>query len=272
MSNLITKEQIALYKQMPTYLDLNRIDQLITEAQKFDLKKALGDKLYFKFINNYGTENIVINYSNLLAGVFTIDEIVSGKVSATVVATGKVVSDAAGVLTISPLTGTWEIATTLLAGTSAATANVDSIEFGIYYQLFKGKTYTDPSDEELKIQYEGLIPCLAYWSYARLLEVQNITVTSTGVDRKNTNYSTKVDDIPMAKRITQARSGAIEYFEMVVKFISDMNYTSKVYPYFDCGLQPVKNASIKMITVDRFARESNSTIIPNQTIFPNNYI
>lgn len=257
MSYLITKTDILDYKQFTDNVPDNRINPYILEAQEFDLKAALGYALYFELMSQY--KRISIAYNTLAIGVFTVGETVSGKLSATVVATGTVISNASGVLVLDIVSGSFDTATTLLGGTGGATANITSITYGKYYKLLHGEEYTDSSS--IAITYKGIIAPLVYWSYARFVENQSMTVTATGLSEKTNEFSKGVGDKMITQRISQARSGALAYFEFVKKYLCDKNTADATnFPLWNTGSKEQRiGGGNRFTTVDRFTSESTNT-------------
>jgi len=257
MSLLISKTDILDFKQFTENVPDNRINPYITESQEFDLKAALGYPLFFELMTYYKRISIVFN--TLVGTPYVVGETISGKLSATVVATGTVISNASGVLVLDIVSGSFDTATTLLGGTGAATANVVSMTYGKYYKLLHGETYTDAQD--YSITFKGIRAALVYWAYARFVENQNMTVTATGLNQKENEFSKGVDSKMIAARISQARSGALAFFEDVKKYLCDMNTEDATnFPLWRTGTEDrgISGGS-RYTTVNAFRSNGTST-------------
>lgn len=109
-----------------------------------------------------------------------------------------------------------------------------------YSDLFNGSIY-DRGDE--KDFHEGLKAVLVYHSWARFLVNDGIQSTPSGFVIKQTQYSAPVDPIRLSKMIAQARSGALQYEQMVESFL---NLKSDEYPLFKKVSSSRKKGSIKI--------------------------
>jgi hypothetical protein len=89
---------------------------------------------------------------------------------------------------------------------------------GIAYAI-NGRTYN----------YEGLSPCLSYFSLARFCENNPINVTKYGLVAKLDDSSTSLDPLIIKQAITGLRSVAIQYQTDVEQFLVDKAST---YPLF----------------------------------------
>lgn len=125
---------------------------------------------------------------------------------------------------------------------------------GKYTDLLNGVEYIDRLGHS--ILFLGIKPAIVYWTYARLIENQQLTITATGVNVKTNQYSDMASQTEISKRVTQARSGAYSYFQTAEKFLIDKNIESRIYPLWLIGLNETKSGGIRMTTVDRFTRES----------------
>lgn len=250
MKSLITKNDITLFKLIPTNISDERVTPYIVEAQQFDLLENLGAPLFYDLLRDSGNEIASIPYTGL-TGAFQIGETVNvgaGK-------TAKVQANAAGILTLNTIIGLWESNKTITGQTSAATATSGNITFGKYYLLMNGESYVDPSGYQ--IDYQGLKPALIYWTFARFIENQQISITSHGVVEKTNDYSEQVSEKKIAYRITQARSGALNYFRLVEKYLCDKNTGITTYPLYTSYI-PInkKSGGAKISIVDRFSKGS----------------
>jgi hypothetical protein len=72
-----------------------------------------------------------------------------------------------------------------------------------------------------------IIPCLCYWTYARFVKNNRVTVTSNGVVSKNVDGSVQSNDGAVAMLITDANEAAANYANRLIKYL---NENSKDYP------------------------------------------
>lgn len=88
-----------------------------------------------------------------------------------------------------------------------------------YMDLINGTTYADPHG--YNIIYEGLIPTMVYFTFARFIEADAVRYTATGpVTKKHDNADPlKISDI--TKLVQQQRSVANAHANEVEKFLSD---------------------------------------------------
>lgn len=89
----------------------------------------------------------------------------------------------------------------------------------IYQDLLKGvASYTDPYTGN-PIGYNGLIPILVYYSLARIIESNQVNITSYGVVRKNVQQSEPIDLKVIKEQITGLRSMAVSYQKEAERFL-----------------------------------------------------
>lgn len=69
MNPIITKEQIAAFKQLTVHMnEVKLLNQYIVEAQEFDLRPFLGDALYMAVVEDYEASPSLQDYSDLYNG------------------------------------------------------------------------------------------------------------------------------------------------------------------------------------------------------------
>ncbi len=78
-----------------------------------------------------------------------------------------------------------------------------------YSDLFEGLIYTDKSGKQ--ISYEGMIPSLIYWSFARFVEMDSVHYTSTGPVAKRHDEADVIGQKDIAKIVSMQRSVANAY-------------------------------------------------------------
>jgi hypothetical protein len=87
-----------------------------------------------------------------------------------------------------------------------------------YSDLFSGSSWTISGHT---YKHEGLIPILCYFSYARYKLNSNTEDTAYGTVIKRNNESEPVSEKTIARQADQARSGAMAYWNQVLKFLND---------------------------------------------------
>ena len=81
-----------------------------------------------------------------------------------------------------------------------------------YADLFNGSTYTY---SDRSYTHQGIKAVLAYYSYARYVANSNTVSTKYGLVVKENEFSSPVSEKTLARRISQAQSGAAVYQERV---------------------------------------------------------
>lgn len=93
-----------------------------------------------------------------------------------------------------------------------------------YVDLMNGKVYTYGNNS---VKFAGLKPLLAYWSYARFIEGQQLNATSFGFVTKKTEYSEPVTQKTIDKVAANARQVAAKYQSGAIMYL-DSN--TNLYP------------------------------------------
>jgi len=87
-----------------------------------------------------------------------------------------------------------------------------------YTDLLNGKEYTDVNG--YTVEFRGLKYALLYWTYARILNANQITLTSHGVVQKRSDYSDQVDLKAISNAVNDKRSFALVYWQEVERYIN----------------------------------------------------
>lgn len=111
-----------------------------------------------------------------------------------------------------------------------------------YKELYNGCTYTYGG---ITYKHEGVVPILAYFTYARYAKRSNITSTKYGLVQKTNDFSQPISSADRAQQVNDARSGAIVYQERVRHFL---NANEATYPLWRGGHKRRKSA-IKITAV-----------------------
>ena len=94
-----------------------------------------------------------------------------------------------------------------------------SLEEQHFADLYNGSVYTDTSGK--RRSHQGIVAVLAYFTFARFIENANLHSTKYGFKVKENEFSSEPSEKAIARRIAQARSGAIAYQERVKRFLDD---------------------------------------------------
>lgn len=86
-----------------------------------------------------------------------------------------------------------------------------------YVDLLNGKEYQDRAGN--KLYFDGLIPALVYWTFARFIEADSFRYTATGVVIKDHDEATALKQSEIAKLVSQQRSVANAHANNVVMFL-----------------------------------------------------
>ncbi len=89
-------------------------------------------------------------------------------------------------------------------------------QFANYQNLLNGSTYTRDGNT---VRHKGLIPAIVYFAYGRLLAEVGLSVSSSGVQRKQTLESTPVDGIEMRRHEQEAKAKAMSYINSAQVFL-----------------------------------------------------
>lgn len=101
-----------------------------------------------------------------------------------------------------------------------------------YEDLFNGLSYTYEGDLYL---HRGIIPILCYFTYARYILNSGGHSTDYGLRKKINQDSEEVSEIEKARRVTQAREGAIAYWNDVKLFLDHKKSEDPdTYEYWNC--------------------------------------
>ena len=123
--------------------------------------------------------------------------------------------------------------------------------YSIYQELLVGKVYTYSGVE---YAYEGLIPCLAYFSLARFAQHNPVHFTQSGtVIKNNADYSTPLDSTQMKALVSDLRAAAIGYQEMVELFLQHNASTYTLYQV----TEPFNQGGVKFFDSDKNFNSSN---------------
>ncbi len=97
----------------------------------------------------------------------------------------------------------------------------------IYLTLMNGEAYTFCQNET--IDYPGLTPALAWYSYARYLSSASHYSTVNGIVMPTPEHSEVVSDRSLARQISEARTAAEHYIDETHQYLCEK---SLIYPLY----------------------------------------
>lgn len=110
-----------------------------------------------------------------------------------------------------------------------------------YQDLLNGKEYT-PTGETSPVKFNGLKEVLKYYVYARMVVLDGVKSTNSGMVQKVLENSERLSSTQRVQMINQARSGAKALEDDMVKFIC--NYSTD-YPLY-CGIRKNKGLGFRI--------------------------
>ncbi len=99
-------------------------------------------------------------------------------------------------------------------------------ETAIYVTLMNGEAYTCGNDE---VDFPGVKPALAYYTYARYLSDANSYSTVNGVIVPTGVNSDSLSEKTIARKIAQARGSASHYIDEMHKYLCEKSATYPLY-------------------------------------------
>jgi hypothetical protein len=222
---LMDKSDLASYPNISANIDPARVNPCIRDAQDMDLQLFMGDAFWYDFISQFdltgfltaGIINPVTtqadgNYLNVAiggsgTGGFATIVVLGSKVTSivqTVPGIGYVIGDAFS----------WNGATFNIIGLCGV---LPSSTPQLIKDLFLGTVYNDFAGNPVK--YDGIIPALVYWTFARFIEVDQIRYTTTGPVQKNHDASEPASLKQITQLVEMQRSKANAYANKIEKFL-----------------------------------------------------
>lgn len=89
-------------------------------------------------------------------------------------------------------------------------------QFANYQNLLNGSTYTLDGNS---VRQKGLVPAVVYFTYTRLLAEVGLSVSQSGVHRKNTLESEQVSGTELRLHEQQSRASAMSYLNSAKTFL-----------------------------------------------------
>ncbi|HEY4326392.1 MAG TPA: hypothetical protein VGN20_20580 [Mucilaginibacter sp.] len=228
---LIDINSIMLFEDISTNIDPKRINSCIKQAQDLDLALFMNDAFYYDFIkwlSNSGLSTITISTPATTAvdGTYTGQAItptsgagIGGSVTFTVL-NGVVTS---AVQTV-PGSGFAVGDTFTCAAITGAVFTIATLQVvflpgtpQLYLNFFNGCVYNDINGNP--VSYQGLVPALAYLTFARFIELDPFRFTSTGAVQKHHDLSEPLSAKQISLLISGKRSIANAHLNKVEKFL-----------------------------------------------------
>lgn len=237
--HLINQATFQNYEDISVNIKSERLNVFIKKAQDLDLKPFLGHALYYDFIQYAGQPSGILTAG--IAGLTTAGDNTYVNTPLTKItgngtgayATIVVSNGVATAITFNTATSgqNFAIGDTLnAAAVPGATFMVTALDpnstVGLlsntpqnYINLFNGCEYQDRYGHN--VDYEGLIPTLVYFTFARFIEADAVHYTATGPVLKHHDNADAVAPKDIVKLVQQQRSVANAHANEVEKFLWD---------------------------------------------------
>lgn len=114
----------------------------------------------------------------------------------------------------------------LRAGRASTETYVPTDEEILFERLLNGVEYTihAGTNKEVTVMYEGIVPVLVYFTFARFVIRDNIRSTPSGFVYKKTLESEPISQKVMQQEADRAEADARVYMQSVRNYISDQRY------------------------------------------------
>lgn len=239
---LINKATFDGYEDISINIKEERILVFVKKMQDLDLKPFLGHPLFYDFMKwisftGFGAAKIVTPTTTASDGKYTDQALVTsgdgtGATATFIVLGGKVTS----VIQTAPginfeLGDPFTIVALPGAAFSVNSLNPVFIpDTPQYYQdLFNGVEYVDNLGHT--IIYEGMIPMLVYFTFARFIEADAVRYTATGPALKDRDNGSSLSVSDTVKLVQQQRSVANAHANEVTKYLYDHKKVIPLWRY-----------------------------------------
>lgn len=210
-------------------IDTKRINPSIKEAQDLDLSLFMGDSFWYDFLNQFSLTGFlaagILNATTTAAdGIYTNELLIGGSGTGAfatfVVLAGKVISITQTIPGINYKVGDNSTCAAIPGATFTISNLCGVFKPGtsqLYQDFYGGCIYIDLSGNQVK--YDGIIPALAYWAFARFIEVDQVRYTTTGPVSKRHDQADPVTPKQIAALVEMQRSKANAYCNKIEKFL-----------------------------------------------------
>ena len=225
----MSMSDLAALQIISPNIDANRVNACIKDAQDLDLSLFMGDAFWYDFLNQFSLTgflgaNVTVAATTAADGTYANEPLIGGTgngAKATfIVLGGKVTS----VVQTSPGIGYVIGDSITCAAVPGATLSIATLcgvlnpgTSQLYQDFFNGSVYKDLSGNNVK--YDGIVPALAYWTFARFIEVDQIRYTTTGPVGKNHDQADNATPKQIAALVEMQRSKANAYCNKIEKFL-----------------------------------------------------
>jgi hypothetical protein len=226
---LMSMSDLAALQDISPNIDPKRMNARIKEAQDLDLSLFMGDSFWYDLLNQFDltgflTAAITIAATTATDGTYINQAVTGGSGTGAfatfVVLSGKVTS----VTQTSPGVGYAVGDNLTCAATPGASYSISGLcgvlksgTSQLYQDFFNGAIYKDLSGNNVK--YDGIIPALVYWTFARFIEDDQVRYTTTGPVGKNHDQADNATPKQIAALVEMARSKANAYCNKIEKFL-----------------------------------------------------
>lgn len=226
---LMDQSDLSNFQDISVNVDAKRINPCIKEAQDLDLSLFMGDSFWYEFLSQFTLTGFLTGAITVAAtsaaddtytnqpliggsgtGAFATFTVLGGKVTGVIQAQpgiGYAIGDS---FTCAAIPGATFIVSSLCGVMGAGVSQ-------LYKDFFYGTVYKDLSGNNVK--YDGIIPALAYWMFARFIEVDQVRYTTTGPVSKRHDDADPITPKQIALLVEMQRSKANAYCNKIEKFL-----------------------------------------------------
>jgi hypothetical protein len=118
----------------------------------------------------------------------------------------------------------------------------------VYQKLYKGCDYTDSYG--YSVSFEGLVPTLVYFTFARFIESNGVQYTATGPVIKNYDNAQALTTPDIARLVQQQRSVANAHANEIEKYLEDNKADYPLWRYNERN-KSARQAGPRIRSIDR---------------------
>lgn len=226
---LMSMSDLAALQDISPNINPDRVNACIKDAQDLDLSLFMGDAFWYDFLNQFDltgflNAGVTVAATTAADGTYIAQALIGGSGSGAfatfTVLGGKVIKvqqtspgfgyKVGDIFTCGALPGASFSITGLCGVLKAGTSQ-------LYQDFFNGSVYKDFQGNNIK--YDGIIPALAYWTFARFIEVDQIRYTTTGPVGKNHDQADNATPKQINALVEMQRSKANAFCNKIEKFL-----------------------------------------------------